>query len=51
MLHTTAQIWLGRFDQRMNVIWHREPISLILLIGLVQTNTLGLLSMQWLYCV
>ena len=22
MLHTTAQIWLGRFDQRMNVIWH-----------------------------
>ena len=22
MLHTTAQIWLGRFDQRRNVIWH-----------------------------
>ena len=22
MLHTSAQIWLGRFDQRMNVIWH-----------------------------
>ena len=22
MLHTTAQIWLGGFDQPMNVIWH-----------------------------
>ena len=22
MRHTTAQIWLGRFDLRMNVIWH-----------------------------
>ena len=22
LLHTTAQIWPGRFDQRMNVIWH-----------------------------
>jgi hypothetical protein len=34
----------------MKMVRHREPIRLILLIGLVQTNPLGLLLMPWLCC-
>jgi len=41
----------GRTQDQVPVVGHREPIRLILLIGLVQTKTLGLLLTRWLCCV